>query len=595
MISCSQCNTNPVFLFKFEESTQKFSFLCGNCIAEMVAIRTDLSLYKPFKNLKESIIEKAGEYSKCVKSIIDANKEVNDDGKAGVSKREFSKLVRKFDDMVITLSDYGRELKSSFKLEDIETEKRRKENFQALIGHMESNLTSLRSSLEQDQPINQIYAAFMNFSFPSQINNLNSVKREDGTSQISGREYDLFSGKIKEINDDLEAVNRKMSALRLGISRRSSESDGVTGGFNINPHSQSALANLHPQAVNVNPNRNNLSREGKQPFSTYNEWLNPSFVVTPNPNPDPLPQPQPNVVNFQLSRFPFYFHFSQNLNSFIMKYLSTQTGIISTYPMQNVLNLDRIKPDFRYVNIGNGIFLSGGGSKGENSQESLIIKIDESKIEFELIAESYPPMIFARKRHNLLYAETFIGGQPKKIIFALSGLKSVKCEFIYIEAQPRWNELPQLNCVRSNASTMYYNNSVIIYGGYDSENERAYLNSIEILSLDALTNRNQIWNLVHFTQSAIINKSAFSSLILPSGKVHIFGGFNGSNCRRHHEAEILNDNEWTIVESVYSLPLATLFLNQDFKLGLNSNYYACDNQGRFFCANPEITEVRMID
>lgn len=601
MISCSYCDTPTVYLFKFDEETKKYSFLCGNCMAGMIENRQDLFSYKPFRNFKESIIEKVDEYSKCIKSINDSNSQFNDDGKANLSKQEFSKLLGKFEDMVSNLSENGNEIKSKFKLNDVENERKRKEAFNTLSINLEIKLRSLRTMIEEDQPINVIYLTLENSSFPNQLESLLSLRAEPNAISQSRREYGLFLGKIKEINEDIEAVTRKMLALKLGLIKHQENPVDTNSEFSFR-NTNSAFSNQNPQQPPVIPNvsTNPLWKEGKHPQnllkltplgeSTLNQW--PGESVTPNPEPNPGP-PSNSLTRFP--RFPYYFHFSSTNTNYTLKYINTQTGLIRSHQIGSLIDKERFKPDFRYVNIGNGIFVSGGGARGENSHESSIIRKDESKPDFNILVENYPKMIYARKRHNLLYVEATINGNSKQIVFALSGLKSVKCEFIYIERDPKWIELPQLNYVRSNASTLFYNNFVILYGGYDSEGEKTYLNSIEILSLEALTGRNHMWKLINFNKSSIINKSAFSSLILPNGQLHIFGGFNGSNCNSHFVVENLSTNsEWDIKESSSYLPNPTLFLNQDFKQGVNGLYYCCDHGSKFYNFSLDNLEVRQV-
>ena len=103
------------------------------------------------------------------------------------------------------------------------------------------------------------------------------------------------------------------------------------------------------------------------------------------------------------------------------------------------------------------------------------------------------------------------------------------------------------------------------------------------------------WTYIPFRSSNIIEKSAISSLVTADNKLIICGGFYGKDTQyeKIYSVKIVENGEWEFKERKETLGEKICFINSNFLLGDNGNYYACAFSGKFFrytaitgCLNP---------
>lgn len=569
MISCSSCSATPVFVFTYNSDSDTFRFLCGYCIGEALSSSSKDEILKLMsikcleEKLNELIMNSQKEFSALEKSkkILEKNSKNSDASKLAKEKKELQDLANNYYELANSLQEQAVTLKSKVSFNG---ENSRQLSYSAL--HSLSSFETKLVKIQEIKAKNNVEELLHHYEQLKTSSHSAIVKQALKESKVNEGPINLRLANT-QLREQIESVSICIKGIDKFFNQYLGEKhDDLSVGI---PQSQT---------------KSEIEMNGDKNWALLQEKVKPAMNKTQNQSPSPN-----SNSNLKSYKYAIY------LNSlYILKCFNTMQQRFYE-PKDIKSNFMQISSylcsDFRYVNTGNGIFICGGGiQKGETVKDCFILEVDQSTTELNIKIEAYPQMQFSRKRHNIAHIKTENHlGNPIGMIFCLSGLRTNKCEFTVLnddKSDKSWRQLPSLNRVRSNASTLVVNNIVYIYGGFDTDFEGNYHNSFESFPVqDAFKSaRETKWTLIEFkTQN--LNKSAFSSIIKndeTSQAVYIVGGFNGTNCDHYFKAEVFQDKEWKITEEEQPFPRKCLFLNQDFKLGYDCKLYAFDFSGTLF-------------
>jgi len=262
-----------------------------------------------------------------------------------------------------------------------------------------------------------------------------------------------------------------------------------------------------------------------------------------------------------------------------------------------------ILTDSRYINTGNGFLLCGGNSKPTYSKQCFILQVENcSSTGVDVFINSYNNLFEGRKRHNLILIKSLLFDKerkrPQTAVLAISGFKTTTCEFTMLDSFSEWKQFASLNYSRSNGSLLVMNDCVYIFGGHMviTNSQEEYLNSCEYYKLSDLVSSSghtpDVWNLVHFKSSSMLDKCAFSVIYncysLGANKeensqmVMILGGFKSESSNNALRVKLSSknpDEDWEIKDSSLEIPDKLFFLNNNFVLGENGLYYSFSYSG----------------
>lgn len=584
MISCTNCNATPVFVYAYYPESDTFQFLCGYCIGELLSSthKDEITKFSSMKSLDEKlnqlIMKSQNQYNILEKSKIalEKNSKNEEVPKIVREKKELQNLANIYYELANSLQEQSITLKSRILSSD---ENSRQLCLSALI-----SLSSLESKLVK---IKELKSNNSSSCIEEQVRLYEQLKINSHST--------LINQALKESKANETTIN-----LKLAFTQLKEQVESLSNCIKcIERFFYQHLGDKHNELIHEIAHCPSKSEVEVISIDHNDLKLQPKAIELEN-----IDKSQTLPTNYDLKsefvyKYVIYFNMSYNLkcyNTQLERFYDPR-DIKSSFMQINSFLCN----DFRYVNTGNGILICGGGvQKGETIKDCYLLEVNESANDLNLKLEVYPQMLFSRKRHNIIHIKSKNRlGKPIGIIFSLSGLKTNKCEFTVLEAEGNknergWKQLPPLNRVRSNASTFVANNIAYIYGGFDNDFEGKYHNSFESFPVqDSFKSINETkWTLIEFkTQN--VNKSAFSSIVLNEDLtqiVYIVGGFNGSNCDHYFKAEVYHNKEWKITEEK-PFPNKCLFLNQDFKLGSDLKLYAFDFLGTLYSYDSAINII----
>jgi len=181
----------------------------------------------------------------------------------------------------------------------------------------------------------------------------------------------------------------------------------------------------------------------------------------------------------------------------------------------------------KYVNIGNGVLVTGGNFQRSSSDNCFCINVitDDNGLERVKISK-YQNMISKRERHNILYLE------DHKQVVVCSGFYLKNCEFTDLFGDKKWRKLPDLEESRGNATMFYLNNRYIyLLGGFKvNESTGEYLNSLEYMDFE----KKDKWNFLKIETLTQQNLriSAMGCISINQDKMLLVGGYDGTSYLR---------------------------------------------------------------
>lgn len=312
-------------------------------------------------------------------------------------------------------------------------------------------------------------------------------------------------------------------------------------------------------------------------------------------------------------KYLLYLNLMQKQNQIKLLIFETSTGKQIERNAFNLIidNKKELLNDCRYINTGEGIFISGGLDKNKNESKSCYILLlqafENSNDSNVVLVHDYPSLLEGRRRHNLCFLKSDLFDNDKiqkSIIICLGGFRTKSCEFSILDNASCWKKLPDLNFTRSNATTLVMNSSIYIFGGFlvTEDKKEEYLNSVEFMTLKDIAYYNssfsnlKSWKTINLSSNMILAKSAFAVLRHPDfqNKVIICGGFAGSSSDDTYLAEVFNDKEWDIKPLKSKLPEKSLFLNSSFVLGENGLFYCYNFSGKLLTCMKENNEYNFL-
>lgn len=364
--------------------------------------------------------------------------------------------------------------------------------------------------------------------FTSMTNNVENFMLKIEGEKKSDRNVMAYSRKISMLTNTLDNldVGSLFSELKRYIDRNQIQLN-VTNTVNTNPKENIDTTKKTPPTV-INKQSNNI------PISTHPKIHS---VLTQkdselydqiqkiNKNLKGNPQSTPQILNDPNFVYPYKGIYLINLRlpdgknkSEIMVYnpitrtnspaeLKVRpkdiTGSYEHFPYRNC----------KYTNIGNNtIIITGGYIDSTISNKVFALKVNKD-LSTELIV--LKSLKTARQSHNIIYIS------QKNQIIVCGGQNNKSSEILNL-ANPTnlWEELPDMNKPRANATMFYLNNVLYCIGGYNHQSEK-YQSGYEMLDL---TDLSKGWKEIILDD---LSMSTMGVVILNNHQVMLLGGFKG--------------------------------------------------------------------
>jgi len=241
----------------------------------------------------------------------------------------------------------------------------------------------------------------------------------------------------------------------------------------------------------------------------------------------------------------------------------------------------------RYVNLGTSILITGGYKDRQSTSFCYLMlfsKKNTQSNEYEINIMSYPNMIEARERHNVIHLK------DKDSVLVCSGFFNQNAEITNMNNNT-WKSLPKLNDIRANAALSYINQRYIYcFSGFKINDVKVgqYLNSVDILDLN---DTSKGWTLVNFDNMNINLKLCAMGIInLTETSMLLCGGYDGSQYKNDVYKVDTKENGIAKVERIEStLPGNYIFIHNAFMRSENLSYNY-DLQLNLISYNPMSTE-----
>lgn len=179
------------------------------------------------------------------------------------------------------------------------------------------------------------------------------------------------------------------------------------------------------------------------------------------------------------------------------------TGLPEHFPYRNS----------KYTNIGdNTIIITGGYLEATMSNKVFKLKINNDLSAELTVLKS---LKIARQSHNIIYL-------PEKNYIVVCGGQNLKASEYLNLSNPsnQWEDLPNLNKPRANATLFYLNNYLYCVGGYNHVTEK-YQSGYEMLNMNDIAKG---WKEIVSNE---LGMSTMGVVILNSNQVILMGGFKG--------------------------------------------------------------------
>lgn len=166
------------------------------------------------------------------------------------------------------------------------------------------------------------------------------------------------------------------------------------------------------------------------------------------------------------------------------------------------------------INLGNALMITGGGIDSTITNKTYVLQFNDKN---QIVLAKFVPMIYNREGHNILYI------QKTNTVIVCGGQLNMTAEKIELnEPEKGWKELPQLNCMRANATLILLNEKMIYcIGGFNNETNE-YVNGYECLCLNDTSKE---WKNVKVNEEISICTMGFVQFDKSSAL--LFGGFAG--------------------------------------------------------------------
>ena len=166
----------------------------------------------------------------------------------------------------------------------------------------------------------------------------------------------------------------------------------------------------------------------------------------------------------------------------------------------------------------------------------------------------------------------------------MSGLKTKTCEFTELDSMSDWQRFSDMNNVRSNGTSFYFNGKMWIFGGFsqDEAKNENYYDDIESINVSEIISNPMGSKWVRFIikPNNLLNKCAFSVLHLENNSMLVCGGFNGEFFTDVYSVICSEDeNLFKVSENSVKLPEKSFFLNSNFCIGEDNFSYAFSYTG----------------
>lgn len=292
------------------------------------------------------------------------------------------------------------------------------------------------------------------------------------------------------------------------------------------------------------------------------------------------------------SDYEFMISLKQKSNELIIfdtKSKTFKTVKISQSNFMDNSNVFSTFPDnSRYVNLGSSILITGGYKDRQSTSYCYLMlfsRKNNQSTDYDINIMSYPNMIEARERHNVIHLK------DKDSVIVCSGFFNQNAEISNMN-QNTWKALPKLNDIRANAALSYINQRYIYcFSGFKINDVKVgqYLNSVDILDLNNTQNG---WNLVNFDNMNINLKLCAMGIInLNDKEMLLCGGYDGSQYK-NDVYKVLTKEEGGIakIEKIEStLPGNYIFIHNAFMRSENLSFNY-DLQLNLISFNPLATE-----
>lgn len=577
-MNCSFClmKENKVFLYKFDHESSTFNFSCGACIALVVDIQKSAGGFRSLQTFestfKEHLNESYLDYQRLSKAFLESkqSKEISNPDKLK-DLNELKGYICKLENLSRSLEDEVNNLKRVLKSYENRTQTNMSTRLLDSFKTFENNFNQLKDLERNVNDINDLYNCYCELKLKSLYSEIKKDIKELNECGLNINSKNL-SYELESVLSLTENSIYAIKKLALDIIKRD---------VNANSNQKASSAektNIAQIAEPINIASNNLVSCST---SSRQDKIHPKIFI-PNVNNQSILREQKLDPKH---RFAIY------LNNNVMTCYSIKLKVWSKTDIKPALQKKDINfiPSHAYTNFGEGIFLCGGKIKEIMTADCFVISLhpDKSKLGFEL--KKYPPMIKPRGRHCLVHHISTHQERYVHFIFCLSGYGTTHCEYTIINdfqdsnENNKWHELPSLNLMRSNASTILINRVMYIYGGIDTNEGSKYHNSFESISLGCLENEKLKWNLIEFKKSNAVSKSSCSYMELTTDSdpiIYIIGGYTGYEDDKYYLAELFTNKEWKFTEMKFSKKLK--FQNQNFKLGVDNNQYAFDSSGMLY-------------
>lgn len=557
MITCTHCSISPVFLFKYTQENDNFIFLCGDCLAK-IAETSEVADYSSLTN-----------FPKTIKDLIELPK--NElmlllNSKKALESVSLSKTPQIIKDRKETLFDYISKLHGQAEILLDQTS----ELMHLFLSNCNEDLPELAA--KSLKSFSKLEAKLLS------IQNLINSQHFDNDSLLKHYKELDSQAHLKVINQGVNAIEFQKCEKQMDYKYFANIVKDQTEQFS------SSISALKRFILSLKKNKENAESTSIVSCPKKKQL---SIVFSLN-------QTYLQALTSE-SKLKLLIYFTKT-NS--IKFLNIQQKNIKAMINQAEIN-DQIQSalpeNFSYINYGTGAFICGGMIKKKKcASRDCYILYSENEDLSRLVLKSYPRLIDPHINHKVVHIYSMLLGKKINIIMCLSGSNTKKCEYTVINSfesnteESQWKELPSLNLVRINASTMIVNGYVYIYGGYvvNQNSVKNYHNSFESLPLESLRDiQSSKWNLVELEMPSLLNKSSFSYIELTSDSnpiVYIIGG-NDINCSGiYFKTEIFPDKAWKIKDMSKFLN-KSFFVNQDFKLGIDNKYYAYESEGSLYC------------
>ncbi len=339
------------------------------------------------------------------------------------------------------------------------------ESLKELIGKIEGNQQSLEKKLEGFEKY---------ISYTEKLSRMDSIFLE-------------ISSKIKDtqmiVQKGLDNFEPKKESPKLEIKQ-----DPISNLPNPNHN----IGEMSLFSGNDKPSRDKLSQ-----FKYYNTEY--EFLIT-------LKQKSSELLIFDTKTKTFK-QTKINSSNFI-----DATNSFNTYPDNS-----------RYVNLGTSLLITGGYKDKQSTPYCYLMLFSKTNInDYEINIMSYPNMIEARERHNIIHLK------DRESVLVCSGFFNQNCEITNMNTQT-WRSLPKLNDIRANATLSYINRRFIYcFSGFKINDVKVgqYLSSVDILDLD---NTSKGWTLFNFDSINVNLKLCAMGIInISESSLLVCGGYDGT-------------------------------------------------------------------